>query len=182
MDRLDPVLRQMEKTITFLRQNGIIHFDCHHWNILTDGQKVYLADFGLVLDRNFNLNKREREFFRQNTHYDYGEFLCGLGGYMSRKYRKLTDNQRKSIRCKYGLEDKNQHHKLSTVLRENIVEIYADGTMKLDKGYVDAVITYQGIITLMENFFRGMGRNNRKNTRYSHTRLRRLLKETKFIQ
>lgn len=44
--------------------------------------------------------------------------------------------------------------------------------------YVEAVIKYRAIITLMAEFFSEMmQRNNRKDTKYRHTKLKRLLKE-----
>ena len=181
MDQLDSVLGQMEKTITFLRENGIIHFDCHHGNILSDGEKIYVADFGLVLDKNFNLSKRERDFFRQNTHYDYGEFLCNIGGCIAGTFRKSAENKQQEIRRKYGMPDSDQHWELVPVLLEHIEEIYADGILKLDQNYVETVVKYRKIIQLMHNFFRDMFNNNRKNSKYGHTQLKRLLKETAFI-
>ena len=82
---------------------------------------------------------------------------------------------------KYGIEDEMQHHERFVVLLENIGEIYADDIMKLDHNYVDTLIKYRDIIILMDEFFADMQRNNRKDTKYSHTKLRRLLEETEFL-
>ena len=79
MNQLGGIVSEMRGTITFLRKNGIIHFDAHFGNILTDGEKPYLTDFGLVLDRRFELIDAERQFFNKHTHYDYGKFLSDLG-------------------------------------------------------------------------------------------------------
>ena len=49
------VLAEMCATITFLRNQGIIHLDTNFFNMLTDGTRVYLTDFGLALDQHFEL-------------------------------------------------------------------------------------------------------------------------------
>jgi len=106
MHQLGTVLEQMRKTISFLRKNGIIHFDCHSHNILCDGKKIYLADFGLVLDSKFDLGKREQDFFRRNTHYDGGEFLSHLlGSYIFDAFGRSSKRAKQSIRQSYDLPD-----------------------------------------------------------------------------
>src|SRR5206468_1590276 len=79
MDQVETVVREMRDTVAFLRGKGIIHFDAHFWNIVTDGVRPYLTDFGLVLDKGFALDKEERAFLARHTDYDYGEFLSCLG-------------------------------------------------------------------------------------------------------
>ena len=53
--RTDDAFAALCQTVTFLRQHGIVHFDAHFGNVLTDGDEFYLADFGLVLDGTFEL-------------------------------------------------------------------------------------------------------------------------------
>ena len=77
-DKLGRSLNDLRVAITFLRKNGIIHFDAHFNNVLTDGEQAYLTDFGLVLDRSFALTQEEQSFFRRHTYYDYGEVLGNI--------------------------------------------------------------------------------------------------------
>ena len=70
--KLQNPLNDLRTTISFLRIKGIIHFDAHFHNILTDGDQTYLTDFGLVLDESFTLMKEEKSFFGQHIFYDYG--------------------------------------------------------------------------------------------------------------
>ena len=181
IDRLGAFINEIPDTITFLQKNGIIHFDVHFNNILTDGNKPYLTDFGLALDKRFDLSETERAFFRENTHYDYGEYLLCLGEHLLSVYRGLTETKKKKVMQKYGLEDETQCPKDFIILLENINEIYAEGLMKLDKNYVEAVIKYRAIIVLMVEFFADMQQNNKKGTKYSHAKLRRLLGETDIL-
>ena len=181
MDQVDMVVDGMKDAISYLIKNDVIHFDCHWGNIMTDGERVYLADFGLVLEKRFGLNKREHNFFKANKYYDGGEFLCGLGSYVARVFRNLSDRKKESVKRAYGLSGDISHHQRLQFLLKNIEQIYSDGLFPLHKHYVDQVIKYRDIALMMDDFFFGMGTNNRKNTKYDHTKLRRLLKETGFV-
>lgn len=55
----------------FLKENGVLHFDTHFRNMVTDGEKIYLTDFGLALSDKFDLSESEKEFFRLHKNYDY---------------------------------------------------------------------------------------------------------------
>lgn len=63
--------------IAFIRSQGFIHFDAHVDNILTDGDCIYLTDFGLSLSKNFDLSDAEKDLF--NTHQDYDQYWMITG-------------------------------------------------------------------------------------------------------
>jgi hypothetical protein len=54
----------------FMRAHGLVHFDAHFNNILTDGRHLYFSDFGLALSSRFELSTRERDFLSQHRDYD----------------------------------------------------------------------------------------------------------------
>ncbi|MFD6822759.1 protein kinase family protein [Streptomyces sp. NPDC060085] len=54
----------------FMSARGLVHFDAHFANLLTDGQRVYFADFGLALSRDFELSAQERDFLADHLVYD----------------------------------------------------------------------------------------------------------------
>ncbi|MCF3132078.1 protein kinase family protein [Streptomyces olivochromogenes] len=54
----------------FMSARGLVHFDAHFANLLTDGQRVYFADFGLALSRDFELSTDERDFLADHLVYD----------------------------------------------------------------------------------------------------------------
>lgn len=59
------------KTITsFINSRGMLHFDAHFWNMLTDGEQLYFSDFGLAISSEFSLSKNEKAFFKQHHRYD----------------------------------------------------------------------------------------------------------------
>jgi hypothetical protein len=51
---------------------GLLHFDAHPGNILTDGTRLYFADFGLATSPRFDLDTDETAFVAQHTDHDVG--------------------------------------------------------------------------------------------------------------
>jgi hypothetical protein len=64
------VERDLRAGTAFLRSRGLIHFDAHFRNLLTDGERLYFADFGLALHSDFDLTAEERQFFDRHRDYD----------------------------------------------------------------------------------------------------------------
>jgi hypothetical protein len=179
--KLQRSLDDLRSTITFLRKNGIIHFDAHLHNVLTDGERAYLTDFGLALDRRFALTEEEMLFYRQHTYYDYGEVLACLDFLVFQSYEALPEGEKRRMMEKYGIEEGIQHSELLSILFNNIEEIYNAGIMRLDEGYVAIVARYRSIILLMNDFYSDMQKNSKKDTKLQHGKLRRLLEETRFL-
>ncbi|BAY46408.1 hypothetical protein SAMD00079811_40190 [Scytonema sp. HK-05] len=180
-NKLQKPLDDLRTTIDFLRTKGIIHFDAHFQNVLTDGEQIYLTDFGLVLDKSFTLTKDEESFFKQNTFYDYGEVLRNLGHLIRPSYDSCSENDKRRIMEKYGIKEGLQPYQLRSILLDNIEQIHADGVMKLDEFYVASIVKYRSIIALMQDFFSDMWGNNKKDTKLDHAKLRLLLKQTGFV-
>ena len=179
-NKLQQPLDDLRTTIDFLRTKGIIHFDAHFHNALTDGEQTYLTDFGLVLDKSFALTKDEESFFEQNTFYDYGEVLRNLGHLIRPSYDSCSENDKRRMMEKYGIKEGLQPYEVYSILLDNIEQIHADGVMKLDDFYVASIIKYRSIIALMQDFFADMWGNNKKDTKLPDAKLRLLLKETGF--
>lgn len=180
-NKLQQLFNNLRTTIDFLRTKGIIHFDAHFQNVLTDGEQIYLTDFGLVLDKNFALTKDEESFFEQNTFYDYGEILRNFGHLIRSPYYSCSENERGKIMEKYAIKSGLKPYEVGAILLNNIEQIHADGDMNLDDFYVASIVKYRSIITLMQDFFADMWGNNKKNTKLENEKLQLLLKETGFI-
>ncbi|QCD55286.1 protein kinase family protein [Streptomyces hawaiiensis] len=54
----------------FMNSRGLLHFDAHFENILTDGRRLYFADYGLALSDRFDLTRAEADFFHRHSAYD----------------------------------------------------------------------------------------------------------------
>jgi hypothetical protein len=55
---------------SFMNGRGLLHFDAHFENILTDGRRLYFADYGLALSSRFELSRSEADFFDRHLTYD----------------------------------------------------------------------------------------------------------------
>lgn len=84
---IECVERRLIKTLKFMNAHGLFHFDAHFQNILTDGQVIYLTDFGLAAANDFMLSPEERDFLRTHRSYDlrYAE-TCLVNRIVSRRF------------------------------------------------------------------------------------------------
>lgn len=180
-NKLQQPLNDLCRAIAFLGTKGIIHFDAHFRNILTDGEQIYLTDFGLALDKSFALTEGEEIFFNQNTLYDYGEVLRNLGHLIRGLYDSCSQSDKHRIMEKYGIKEGLRPYEVGAILLDNIKQIHADGNLELDEFYVASVVKYSDVIALMQDFFAQMWENDQKDTQLPHTKLRLLLNETGFL-
>jgi hypothetical protein len=61
---------ELEAGTSFMNSRGLLHFDAHFENILTDGRRLYFADYGLAISSRFDLSRPERDFFALHGTYD----------------------------------------------------------------------------------------------------------------
>ncbi|MFC9242832.1 protein kinase family protein [Streptomyces sp. NPDC057136] len=64
------VERDLEAGTSFMNSRGLLHFDAHFENILTDGRRLFFTDFGLALSSRFELSQEEADFFDRHQTYD----------------------------------------------------------------------------------------------------------------
>ncbi|MGN9785560.1 protein kinase family protein [Nonomuraea sp. ZG12] len=62
--------RQLAQGAAFMSSQGLVHFDAHFHNVLTDGRLLYFADFGLALSSRFALSPAETAFLTDHLTYD----------------------------------------------------------------------------------------------------------------
>lgn len=65
--RVDRLLRA---DVADMNGRGLLHFDAHARNVLTDGRSLYLADLGQALWAGFDLSAEERDFLVLNVDHD----------------------------------------------------------------------------------------------------------------
>lgn len=64
------VEKNLEAGTSFMNSRGLLHFDAHFENILTDGQRLFFADYGLAISSRFELSQEEAGFFDRHRTYD----------------------------------------------------------------------------------------------------------------
>ncbi len=175
-------LADLFKTVDFLRKQRIIHFDAHFNNVLTDGDRAYLTDFGLVLDRSFVLSKKEEDFFTQHIFYDYGVILSSLGAVVSSLYSLCSEPDRLEVSKKYSITAELKPPEIKSILLNNIERLHADGTMKLDNTYVLETVKNRSAIALMQNFFTKIRGDQQKDTKFPNAELQILLQAAGIVK
>ncbi|PFG42656.1 hypothetical protein ATJ88_1324 [Isoptericola jiangsuensis] len=60
----------LRDVVAFMNGRGLLHLDCHFWNVLTDGRRLYVADYGLAVSDRFALDPAEAEFVSSHGGYD----------------------------------------------------------------------------------------------------------------
>jgi hypothetical protein len=69
-DHIAVVERDLLAMTRFLGAQGLQHCDAHFANILADGERLFLTDFGLALSSRFELSPAEVRFMREHTSHD----------------------------------------------------------------------------------------------------------------
>lgn len=112
------VERCLRTDVSFMNSNGLLHFDAHFGNILTDGERLYFADLGLATSPRFDLSEAESRFVETNSSHD-GCFavtqlvnwlvtaLSGAVDPANAVRRRLTDRDQYIHRCAEGADPPN---------------------------------------------------------------------------
>ncbi|TPQ22162.1 protein kinase family protein [Streptomyces sporangiiformans] len=61
---------ELQAGTSFMSARGLLHFDAHFKNILTDGRRLYFADYGLALSSRFDLSRDEAGFYDRHRSHD----------------------------------------------------------------------------------------------------------------
>jgi hypothetical protein len=64
------VERELAAGTSFMNARGLLHFDAHFQNLLTDGERLFFADYGLAISSRFDLAAPEAAFFAEHQDYD----------------------------------------------------------------------------------------------------------------
>jgi len=62
--------RELPIAMRAMNDRGLVHFDGHLRNILTDGDAIYVSDFGLASSLDFDLSDAERHFLNEHRLHD----------------------------------------------------------------------------------------------------------------
>ncbi len=98
------VARQLDAGTSFMNAHGLLHLDAHFQNILTDGRRLYFADYGLSMASRFDLSTEEADFFARHRTYDRCYTLTHLVSWLSTAlYGYARDDREAFVRaCAHG--------------------------------------------------------------------------------
>ncbi|MBO1766974.1 serine/threonine protein kinase [Allobranchiibius sp. GilTou38] len=69
---------QLLGAVRCMRSGGLTHFDAHFRNLLTDGDRVYVSDFGLAASPSFDVTEPERQFLQHTVDHDLAYVVTEL--------------------------------------------------------------------------------------------------------
>lgn len=173
--KMSMVMEQMQKAIRFLQSRGIIHFDMHFDNMLTDGNQIYLTDFGLAIDTQFTLDEEEILFFQQHQHYDDAKLFWRCGYQLFLLYRSLSQDDKREVNAILHVNEDTPSQVLLPRLLENIDKLEGQAWLADAQPYLGRVKTYRPIIDLVHTFLTEMRQNDKKDTQLDVERLNTLL-------
>ena len=169
------LLGQLCDTLTFLHDRGVLHFDAHFGNVVTDGDGVRLTDFGLVLDEGFELSAAERAFFQSHQHYDFGEAIANLGSLLVGLMDRQDEVTKAAIAEVASIEP---GAKRAAALARRVDRLVDLGLLDVDRVLVDLIGRYRRVIVFMWTFFNELQGSRRKDTPFDDALLARLIDES----
>ncbi len=171
------VVNDIKSTAAFMAKKGMLHFDTHHGNIVTDGEHLYFTDFGLAIFQAFELSAAEREFFEKNNGavanqlFQKAEHLKQAGS-LDQKTAKSGDLQQ-------------PHNGYDRALALSCFDWPAktkNGEVVAKLPEVEAVAQKYKIISEMMEKFRGELRDDKsKNVEYPAVKMRELMQQVEAI-
>ncbi|MFJ2029557.1 serine/threonine protein phosphatase [Streptosporangium sp. NPDC087985] len=132
------VERSLRTGVSFMNSNGLLHFDAHFENILTDGRHLYFADFGLAKSSRFDFEESESGFFAEHLSYDRDYTTAHLVNWLATALCSQMDRK--------------------ALLRE-----YAEGGNpgNLPKSVTAIIKRYAPIVAVMNKFYRELQTESR---------------------
>lgn len=124
------VEKNLKMTNQYMNAQGLLHFDTHFHNILTDGEQLYYSDFGLALSTQFELTPSEIEFF--NVHHHYDEACMAVNLLHSIVTALYGDEKQWVTQLKKILIEKRSNNKMTPEIK-SVIERYAALAMVMDE-------------------------------------------------
>ncbi|AUG75221.1 hypothetical protein CFP65_0242 [Kitasatospora sp. MMS16-BH015] len=149
------VEKELAAGVSFMNSHGLLHFDAHFENILTDGRRLYFADYGLALSSSFELSREEAGFFERHRSYDRAYTATYLVNWL------LTDL--------YGHRPEDREGRYARV------RAYAEGERPtgVPAGVAALLARHAPVAALVSGFNREFQRESRE-TRYPAEEIRQL--------
>lgn len=150
IDTLDSVCGRVAadllSAVTHMSNQGLQHFDMHVRNVLTDGDRLYVSDFGLALSSRFELTQDEVRFSRVNKDHDLAYVARELVNWLA------------------GALTGEAGTRLDAPTRIEVVRRWAQGAnlLSLPPGTAALVRTLAPVAVVMNDFYGRLRRQSRR--------------------
>ncbi|TVX93795.1 protein kinase family protein [Paenibacillus agilis] len=135
---------ELRSAVSFMNKNGLLHFDAHFKNILTDGHRLYISDFGLATSSHFELTVAELTFIELNKNHDGYYVVTWLVNWLAAALAGKFDRAERIEfirRCAEGKE-----------------------ALELMDSAAEIILRYAPIAVLINDFYTNLMSNNRNAT------------------
>ena len=176
LNNISSFYNQGFKIINFLNSKNIIHFDSHQGNFVVDiNNNIYLTDYGLVLDKDFNLSDKELTFYNDNKYYDYGLLCSFIMQYLS----YITSLKKQFYIDKLNIDEENTDpNAIYNIILSNYNFIFEHEKIKKPNKLSDII----EIAKIYSNFIFLMRNNNNKNNIFPNKQIQLVLGKTKILE
>jgi len=171
------IVDDVQTTIKLLRSRGIVHFDVDMFNVLTDGREAYLADYGLVMDSEYELDDAEQQFLSANRHFDDGNLILGLAHQLCWMFRSLPEDRRAVIEDELDLKAAT-FETVVTRLLDAADRLDDRGLFPIGPSMRHDLAKYDEVIRFMHGFFLAARSNWSRETVFDDETLVKLLAAT----
>jgi len=174
------LFRDMKNISAFLQQKGIVHFDAHFGNCLSDGRQLYLSDFGLALDKNFELTKEERSFYEEHSYYDLAEYLWAMADQVVKMYNSLPTKKQAKFK-QFELKPNLHKSKQLKILTENIEAIFKQRLLNIHDDLYQIIKKEKATILHFNKFIFSLQANKKKDNKFDGMKVKKYQEANKRI-
>ncbi len=176
------ITNEVLNAIQFLKSNNIIHMDMHFLNILTDGSSPYITDFGLGLDKTFDLSTEEKSFFSRHRNYDFGEFIGSMGLQLNGEFDDFSKRRKLKVAKLIDLSRNDSNLVKQEKIINNLSSLKKEGFFNLTPSYIKFIKDHQETILLTTKFFINVRNSTKREKEFSAIKLKSALLESKIIK
>ncbi|MEW1840461.1 protein kinase family protein [Nonomuraea angiospora] len=130
--------QRLREAVSFMNAAGLLHFDAHFENILTDGRRFYLTDFGQAVSARFDLSEEEQAFYRRHLTFDRTYTLTYLVNWLAGAFHGADWPRRRELVRAWAAGERpagvpggvaallSRHSPLATVLNDFYHELQSE--------------------------------------------------------
>jgi hypothetical protein len=174
-------VEDVRRVIAFLRSHDVVHFDSDLFNVRTDGQRAYLTDFGLVLDRQFDLGDDEHRFLDHHRHFDDGNLLLSVAHQLYWIYRAQPEDRLRAIAAELGLDETADFDDAVTSLLDASDRLEARGLLPIGPELRTLLSSHSDAIRYMHSFCAAARLNWSADVTFDDQRVERLLRGSGYL-
>lgn len=115
--------RSLTVDVPSMNSLGLVHGDAHFGNILTDGRRLYFADFGLALSERFALSTDELNYLHHNASLDRAYVLAKWVNWLVKAWAPTTSTPQGRMELVRAVEQGQALQALNLELPPNVAAI-----------------------------------------------------------